>query len=221
MKIVIVTPAKNEANRIESLLSGLRKHKLDIIVVDDGSVDETQKIALKYTPYILVHLINLGKGSALKTGCDFAFDHLKADAVILIDSDGQHSPKEISLFCKQLRKGNQLVLGIRNFQHMPILRQLLNGFLSLMVRLIYGRYIPDIPSGYKAFSKKMYQYLQWKANGYEVEMEIATKIAKMKLPFCALPIQTIYKNKSTEMNFDDALHSFFKIVLSKFDMQKL
>jgi dolichol-phosphate mannosyltransferase len=216
MKIVVVSPAKNEAEHIKDLMKNLVKLKLDIVLVDDGSSDDTGNIAARYTPYILKHCINLGKGSALRTGCDFAFTFLKADAVILIDSDQQHSPLDIPVFCKQLKQGSELILGVRESRtQMPLLRSIMNSLLTHIFQAVYGRVIPDIPSGYKAFTKKMYKRIKWEGNGYEVEMQIAIKIAKLNLGFKCIPIQTIYHNQARGMTVIDLANSFLKIFLSK------
>lgn len=216
MKIVVVSPAKNEAEHIEALMSSLIKHKLDIVVVDDGSSDNTGEIASQYTPYILRHSINLGKGSSLKTGCDFAFNFLNADSVILIDSDHQHSPLDIPVFCKHLKNGSDLVLGVREARtQMPLIRNIMNILLTLLFQRLYGRVIPDIPSGFKAFTKKMYKLIEWEGNGYEVEMQMAIKIAKLHLDFKCVPIRTIYHNQSRGMTPIDVINSLLKTFMSK------
>src|SRR3989304_7305763 len=118
MKIFVIIPAFNEESRIGKVLAGVRKKKLPIVVVDDGSKDETYQVAKKITPYALRHPINLGKGAALKTGCLAAFK-LGAEAVILMDSDGQHDANDLPKFVKALRRCD-VVFGVRNFGKIPL-----------------------------------------------------------------------------------------------------
>ena len=86
MKIAIIVPAYNEAKRIDGVLDGLKKTKLPVIVVDDGSRDKTAEVIQKHNVTFLRHKINLGKGAALKTACEAAF-LAGADGVIMLDSD--------------------------------------------------------------------------------------------------------------------------------------
>src|ERR1043165_1778703 len=97
MKIAIVVPAYNEADRVGLVLSELIKTRLPVFIVDDGSKDKTFQVIQKYPVTALKHRINLGKGAALKTGCDAAFLS-GVEAVIIMDSDGQHLVHELDKF---------------------------------------------------------------------------------------------------------------------------
>jgi len=81
-----------------------------------------------------------------------------------------------------------------------------NKLASVFMGLVFGAFIPDIPSGYKAITKKAYKMLQWDSTGYEVEMEIAAKVGKYHIPYVLLPIRTIYHDKDKGMNILDAIH---------------
>jgi glycosyltransferase involved in cell wall biosynthesis len=91
----IIIPGYNEEKYLKKVFDKVRKHTANIIFVDDGSSDKTSAIAKKYTRHVLRHMTNLGKGAALKTGCEYAFKKIKADRVIFLDSDDQHDPKYI------------------------------------------------------------------------------------------------------------------------------
>ncbi|RLC30852.1 glycosyltransferase family 2 protein, partial [Candidatus Woesebacteria bacterium] len=92
MKIFIVIPAYQEEERIGNVIRDVTKTKFPIVVVDDGSKDNTFKIASKYRVTALRHKVNLGKGAAMKTGAEVAFK-MGADAIVFMDSDGQHKAK--------------------------------------------------------------------------------------------------------------------------------
>ena len=209
----MVIPGLNEAQYLERVLKKTLKQTPRIVYVDDGSRDDSAKIARKYLKHVLIHEVNMGKGAALKTGCDYAFNHLKAQAVILMDADDQHNPAEIALFRKQLEKGSRLVLGARSlFSSMPLIRKLGNAFTSAIMLGLFWRYIPDILSGYKAFTKAVYRQLRWDATDYSVELEIAAKIARLRLQFSLVSIKTIYHDLDRGMNVIDAIKAALKII---------
>jgi glycosyltransferase involved in cell wall biosynthesis len=209
--IWVVIPAFNEAKYIESVLKKVAQFTTHIIIFDDGSSDNTTYIANKHTKYVLVHKVNLGKGAALKTGCEFAFEHMKAEGVIVMDSDDQHDPTELPLFVTALEKAS-IVFGVRGFQKMPWLRVRGNKLLSSIVKLFFGTYIPDILSGYKAFSKDAYKAISWESSAYGVELEIAVRVARYKLPFELIPIKTIYHDMDRGMTLLDALSIMSRII---------
>lgn len=209
----VVMPGYNESRYLERTLKKTLKYTSNIIYVDDGSQDSSLKIAKKYLEHVLFHEINLGKGAALKTGCDYAFDHLNAKAVVLMDSDDQHNPGELKSFQESLDGGSEVVLGTRSLlSTMPLIRKLGSVFISGAVLVFFWRYIPDILSGYKAFTKKAYQKLRWDAMDYSVELEIASKIAKHKLDFSLVNIKTIYHDMDRGMNIIDAVKVLTKII---------
>ncbi len=202
----VVVPAYNEETYVRRVITKVLKYTSNVIVVDDGSSDKTTQEAQKIATYTLTHQINLGKGAALKTGCSFAFEQLKAKAVIILDADDQHDPAELPLFVKELKKGEQVVFGIRQVStEMPWLRSLGNRLSSILVHLFFGRYIPDIPSGYKAFTRKAYQKIKWSAVDYAVELEIAARTARHRLPFSTVCIKTIYHDMNKGMTMLDVL----------------
>jgi len=211
----IVIPAYNEDKHIDAFFRRLKASSFEVspsVLVNDGSVDTTVSVASKYTPYVLNHATNLGKGAALKTGCDFAFTHLKANYVIMMDSDEQHSPNDLLKFIDKIGEGHELILGVRSFNGMPTIPTYLNKFTSFMIQLLYGTYVPDVPSGYKAISRKMYDEIKWQATGYEVEVEIAQKIARKKIKFATVPIETIYPDYVRGMTLLDGVKVLLKLI---------
>lgn len=210
----MVVPGFNESKYLASVLSKLKKRTKNIIYVDDGSSDYSATIAHRYTSHVLVHGINLGKGAALKTGCNYAFDHLGAQAVIFFDSDDQHNPNEIKLFYEKfIKEKAEVVFGVRSFsRHMPLSRIIGNKLTSAIILVLFGRYIPDIPSGFKGMTKEAYKKVKWKATDYAVETEIAARVAKNKIKFVLVPIKTIYHDLERGMNFIDILRMITQII---------
>ncbi|MFH1535110.1 MAG: glycosyltransferase family 2 protein, partial [Patescibacteria group bacterium] len=128
MKSVVVIPAYNEGKVIAEVINDIKKHQFnDVIVVDDGSSDDTYEIVKRIDGKIIAlrHRINLGKGAALKTGCEAAIK-LGADIIVFMDSDGQHKPEDISRFIEKLEKDNlDIVFGSRRIgKDMPLVMML-------------------------------------------------------------------------------------------------
>ena len=220
LKTYVVVTAYNEEKYLTRFLEKLVKQTRDFIVVDDGSVDDTAKIAQKFTKHLLVHPVNLGKGAAMKTGADYAFKILQADAVIFMDGDDQHDPLDLVKFYDFFMLHKQgLAFGVRAFdQNMPLIRVLGNRFTSFLVKILFGTYLSDIPSGFKAMSKAVYQKLRWQSSDYGVELEIACKTAKLKILFTEIPIKTIYHDLDRGMNLNDAFKMIYKIILWRINL---
>lgn len=196
MNIFIVIPLFNEEKRIVAVLKNLEKYGLSIVVVDDGSTDGSVKKIGDYrlkNIEIITHRINLGKGAAMKTGADYAFRQ-GAEAVIFIDSDGQHNSDDLIKFIRKLEeKKCDVIFGSRNLSlGAPLVRYLGNKFASVLVGSFFGIYVSDILCGFRAITKKAYERIRWESSGYGVETEMVIKTGKAKVRFCEVPVETIY-----------------------------
>ena len=213
--LVIVIPCYNEEKHLTNLvkkLNLLKEKWIQTVFVDDGSTDGTAEIIKNTKHHLIQHCINLGKGAALKTGCEFAFSALNATNVITMDGDGQHSVMDLHLFFQKISKSDDIILGVRDQLKIPRSRLLTSRFISKIIEFFYRTYIPDILSGYKAFSKNAYELIKWEASGYEVEIEIGIKIAKKQLPFDIINITTSYHNYPRGVTFLDAIKVGLKLL---------
>lgn len=189
--IFAVIPANNESKNIGDVIKKTKKYIKNIIVVDDGSADGTYEAAKKNKVFVLKHIINMGKGAALKTGCDFALKK-KADIIIAIDSDGQHNPNEIPLFLKAIENA-EVVFGYRRItKKMPFVLRFGNWFISRLTKLLYNIRLKDTQCGFRAFTSGAYKKIRWRALDYSVESEMIAKTGKNKLKYAQVPIETIY-----------------------------
>jgi len=213
MKILVVIPAFNEAKRISRVLSDVKKEGFNFIVVDDGSKDKTWLVAEKYTPFVFRHPINLGKGAALKTGCEAGFK-MGADAIIIMDSDGQHKASDLNKFAKALRN-NDIVFGARDFGKIPFIRLLGNRLITTVVRLLFGIRVRDILCGFKAFTKKAYRKINWNSIGYSVETEIVAMTGQNKLANCEVSIATVYYDKFKGLTVEQGIGIVFDTIRFK------
>src|SRR5258708_14351967 len=145
MKIAVVVPAYNENKRISKVLEKLVDTNLPIIVVDDGSKDQTFNTVKGFKVIALRHKVNLGKGADLKTGAQAAFS-LGAQAVVIMDSDGQHKVEELPKFIQLINSGKyDIVIGSRNLSHgVPLIRYLGNKFASIFIRFLFNIYVSDL-----------------------------------------------------------------------------
>lgn len=206
MNIVVVIPAFNESQRITRVIQGVKKYGFSIIVVDDGSKDQTYETVKRLKVIALRHKVNLGKGAALKTGCEAAF-LMGAEAVIMMDSDGQHKIEDLPKFITALEsKKNDVVFGSRNFRlGIPLIRFVGNKFASFLVSVLFGIYVTDLLCGYRAFTKKAFEDLKWQSSGYGIETEMVVKAGIYKLKHCEVPVETIYYDKFKGVTILDAL----------------
>jgi glycosyltransferase involved in cell wall biosynthesis len=206
--IFLIIPCFNEQPRLPKLLKNIQKHfpLKKVIVVDDGS-EPPLKLPSIYPIRVIRHQINLGKGLAMKTGVEFAFAK-GAKAVIFMDADLQHDPREIPKFITCLIQGSDMVIGIRQKrQDTPFSRYLGNKLASFYIKLTFGIYIQDILSGYRAMNKKAYKLLNWSSERYGVEAEMIARLGKYKsqIKWTEIPIDTIYIDKYKGVTLVDSV----------------
>jgi glycosyltransferase involved in cell wall biosynthesis len=203
MKVAIIVPAHNESRHIGQLIKDIRATKQQwIIVVDDGSKDNTSALAEAAGATVLRHIVNLGKGAGMKTGAEYAVAN-GADALIFIDGDGQHQPKEIPRFIDALRHYD-IVFGYRRrTQHMPLVPRFGNWFISSFIRLLYGVQLHDSQSGYRAMRAAAYKRIRWQSTDYSVESEMIALTGKRGLRYTEFEIATIYHDKYKGTTFLD------------------
>lgn len=213
MQIALVIPAYREERKIKQVLLNLKKYGLPMIVIDDGSKDKTFEIAKKSGVKALRHRVNLGKGAALKTGCEVAFSE-GAEAVIMMDSDGQHSAADLPKFISALESGqHDVVFGTRNYNlGVPFVRFVGNKAASVLISLLFGIYVSDLLCGYRAFTKKAYERFKWQSSGYGVETEMVIRTGVCKLRRCEVPVETIYYEKFKGVTVLDAMGIFFEVL---------
>ena len=213
-KIFAIIPAHNEERYIYSIVKKTKKYADKVVVVDDGSKDKTSTMAKKSNAIVLRHLVNLGKGAALKTGCDYAVKN-NANFIVAIDADAQHNPEDIPRFLESL-KSHDIVLGYRRLNRkMPFVLKFGNWFINKTIRFLYGIKIRDSQCGYRAFTAKAYKKLRWKASDYSMESEMIAKMGKYKLSYAEIPIATIYSDRYKGTTVLDGIKIVFNLLIWK------
>lgn len=207
----VIIAAYNEQRHIGAVINETKKFCKNIIVVDDGSRDKTSQIAKSKGAVVLRHITNLGKGAAVKTGCDFALKK-GAKTFVLLDADGQHEPKEIPRLIRQL-KGKDIVFGYRKFtKKMPFVLRFGNKSINTITKMLYGLELKDTQCGYRVLTARAYKKVRWDATDYFMESEMIARAGKNKLKYAEIPIETIYSDKYKGTTVIDGI----KIVINMF-----
>lgn len=216
-------PVFNEEEKVITVLKEISKTKFPVVVVDDGSIDNSVS-DIKGSNFkkvtLLRHKINLGKGAALKTGCEYAFSH-GADAVIMMDSDGQHAVHDLSKFVEKLEENKyDIIFGSRNLNlGIPFVRYMGNKIASVIVSLMFGIYVSDLISGFRAITKKAYHAVSWDSTGYGVETEMVIRTKKAGLSSCEIPVTTIYYDDYKGVSILDAFGVLANLVYWKISIK--
>ncbi|MDO8485233.1 MAG: glycosyltransferase family 2 protein [Candidatus Limnocylindrales bacterium] len=200
--ILALIPGYQEGPRIARVVEGARRH-LPVVVVDDGSTDDTASQAEAAGAIVIRQVPNQGKGAALRAGFRYALEH-GAEAVVTLDADGQHDTAEIPAFLAAFDAARaerpELVVGRRNFRAMPPARRLSNTLGRLIFSAAVGRHIPDNQSGYRLIGRRlMTALLDSDEAGFAFEVEMIARCIALDLPIAWVPIRTIYAGEPSHI----------------------
>jgi glycosyltransferase involved in cell wall biosynthesis len=194
MRTCALIPAFNEAPYIANVVKGTEPHVEQVVVIDDGSSDETAQVARIAGATCLRSETNCGKASALRTGIAFAraqnFTH-----VITLDGDGQHLPDDIPVMLRVAEQtGADLVIGARSFDRarMPRARYYSNTIGSRLASALVGCEIRDSQSGFRFFRLDKLHETKLRSRSYELEMEILIKMARSGCTIAHAPVHMVY-----------------------------
>jgi glycosyltransferase involved in cell wall biosynthesis len=210
--IVAIIPAHDESPRIAAVTHGAATH-LPVLVVDDGSTDDTAAVAQAAGATILPLRPNQGKGAALRAGFRWALDH-GFYAALTLDADGQHDPAEIPAFLEaRARTGAELVIGRRDLRRMPPIRRLSNLVGGLAVSWAVGRSIPDNQSGYRLVGHRLMEAMVASGeSGFEFEVEMIARAVGAGWAIEWIPIRTIYAGEPSHIRPWRHFTSFIRVV---------
>jgi glycosyltransferase involved in cell wall biosynthesis len=201
----VVIPAYNEGERVAAVVAQVaRQVPADrIVVVDDGSRPRVDAAALGGAR-VVRHAINLGKGMALRTGCEKALA-LGAEAVVLMDGDGQHEPREIPRLLRALDEVD-IAFGAREMDlRVPWVRLAGNRVLNAWTRALFGLDLRDIWCGYRAFRAEAFPAVRWDTSDYAADVEMAVRAGRAKLRRVEVPIGAIYHDAYKGVTILDGL----------------
>ena len=191
--------AYNEARYVGSIVLQARQYVDEVIVVDDGSRDNTAEVAALAGATVIVHAENRGKGAAIQSILLEA-KRRNPDVLVLLDADAQHDPNEIPILAKPISEGFDLVIGSRKAQEhkTPLYRRIGKAVIFRSSRIASGTKVYDSESGFRALSPKAIKKLDLKSKGFGIESEMIANAAEKKLKITEVPISNIYtKDGST------------------------
>jgi len=197
MKPIAIIPAFNEAAKISGVVAGIRNNAQaigDILVVDDGSGDDTANQARSAGALVLRHKLNRGQGAALKTGIEFASRSGYGTAVFF-DADGQMAPEEIGSLLSKLAQGYDVVLGSRNLGRavdMPPLKRVIKLAALVFTRLTTGLRITDTHIGFQAWKMPALARIRLDQDRMAHASQILSEIARKKLKYAEVPVTISY-----------------------------
>jgi glycosyltransferase involved in cell wall biosynthesis len=210
LRTVVAMPAYNEERYIAKTIIGARQCADTVLVVDDGSKDDTALIARALGALVIQHKVNRGYGGALQTIFNTA-RKIEADELVIIDSDGQHDPGDIESLLTTLREGNDVVIGSRFIEGMdnyiPLYRKMGMKVLDAATQYASDLKITDSQSGFRAYSKRAIQAIQLSGDDMSAGSEILIQIGTHHLKVAEKPIKVRYDIEDTSSQ-NPLVHGF-------------
>lgn len=202
MRACVVIPTYNEAKAVGGLVREVCSQNLGVIVIDDGSEDDTSRVAGENGACVLRNQNNEGKGASLIKG----FNYVLAgdfDAVITMDGDGQHEPSDIPYFIRLAEYSDSgIFIGNRMLKvsNMPLVRFLTNKFMSWLISSVSGQKIPDTQCGFRLIKKDVLRKLNLRTTKYETESELLIQASRLGFKIESVPIKTIYNREKSRIH---------------------
>ncbi len=200
-RTLAIIPCRNEEATIGSVVLKTKRFVNEVLVVDDGSDDDTKKIAKEAGATVISHKKNRGKGAAIRTGFQFAREN-DFDYVVTMDGDGQHNPLEIpALLENVVNNGHDISIGFRvgNNSEMPMWRRVGKRVLDYTTSMGTGGYVTDSQCGFRAFNKKAYESIAPKLKGeaFSVESEQLIQAHQLGLKVANTNVTCKYEDLDT------------------------
>lgn len=202
VQIWAIIPAYNEASTISGVVEKLRQVSScdHIVIVDDGSTDDTYVAARHLPVHLLRHAVNLGQGAALATGIQYALMN-GADIIVSFDADGQMSPEDIPLLTREIAENRaDVVLGSRFLgkrpQGMPPVKKLTLRLATCFTRFTTGLKLTDTHNGFRAFSARAARVIRITQNRMAHASEILSEISRNELRYKEVPVTILYTEYS-------------------------
>jgi glycosyltransferase involved in cell wall biosynthesis len=214
MNYCIIIPTYNNEKTLEGIISGTINITKEIIVVNDGSTDSTDKILRKYNFLkIISYPINKGKGYAIRKGFERAFAD-GYDYAITIDSDGQHFPDDIYRFLEKIKEEpDTLIVGDRNLRNENLSggSSFANRFSNFWFKFLTGTRLNDTQTGYRLYPVKSLGNLKYFTRKYEFELEVLVRAAWRRIKITSIPVKVFYPSKEERISHFRPFKDFARI----------
>ncbi|MBD3426002.1 MAG: glycosyltransferase [Candidatus Omnitrophica bacterium] len=214
---IVVIPSFNEARTIGSIVRHIVGMGLTVLVIDDGSVDNTERAALDNGAIVIRHRRNLGKGFSVREGIRHVLKKTNFEWMIMMDGDGQHHPEDIPALMERTRSEEvEIVIGNRMLQTktMPSARFWTNKFMSWVISGICKQQIPDTQCGFRLIKTKVLEMLKLTSQKYDIESEMLMQAAHHGMNIASVKIQTIYGEEISEIHPVRDTIRFFKLIFT-------
>lgn len=212
-KVCILLPTYNNAGSLESVINGCLRQSSHVLVVNDGSTDQTAELIRKFPVHSVEYAVNKGKGYALRQGFRKALE-LGYRYVITLDTDGQHYPEDCRAFLEALDPENdEVMIGSRdlNQANVPGKSSFGNRFSNFWFWVETGRRMPDTQSGFRLYPIHRYRSMHFFTRKYEFEIEVIVRSAWMGIPVVSIPVQVFYPDKDKRVSHFRPFRDFFRI----------
>ncbi|KKN79316.1 hypothetical protein LCGC14_0340980 [marine sediment metagenome] len=211
--LIVALPAYNEERYIKAMITKVKQYADEVIVVNDGSNDDTAKIAELNGATVVSHPENLGYGATIISILNEAKKR-EFDALVIIDADSQHEPRDIPKLVTPIFNGYDLVIGARNWKDIPFYRYVGGKVLSIFTRILSGANVSDSQSGFRAYSVKAVKELEPKEKGMAISSEIVSLATKHNLKIIEVPISIKYTKDSSTINpVVQGFYTLFRIMV--------
>lgn len=204
LRVCVILPAYNEAlvikQVIKNIILQLNKtgYEFEVVVINDGSKDNTSREALSAKAMVINHILNTGAGGATATGLSYA-ERNNFDLAVTMDADGQHDIEDVICGLDLMQKSNtDLLIGSRLIDKtgMSRVKVIGNKGLSFITMILFGIKSTDSQSGLRIFSRSALEQLRWKTSGYEFCSEMLWRAKQLNLKIDEYPIKAIYTDYS-------------------------
>lgn len=221
--IIVAMPAYNESQVIAEVIKDVKTNGFEnVLVVNDGSKDNTSEVCESAGAMVCSHLINRGAGAAKTTAIHVA-KMMKADYLLMMDSDGQHLAKDLKNVLKELQTDEvDFILGSRflHRQSIPFIKYYLNKLANFVTYVLYGVKYSDCNSGLRGYNRQAIEKIETKGDGYDFELEILLEVKKKGLRSKEIPIDVLYteysQSKPVRATFFAGVKVFWKMIVKIF-----
>ncbi len=216
---IAVIPSYNEVRTIGEIVRGIISMGMTVLVIDDGSGDNTERVALDNGALVIRQKTNVGKGFSIRSGILHVLKKTNFEWMVILDGDGQHQVEDILALMDATKTPDvDIVLGNRMLEtkNMPPVRYLTNKFMSWMLSKMCGQYLPDTQCGFRLFGREALGKMRLISDKYDIESEILIEAAKNDLKIRSVPIRTIYGEEVSEIHPGRDTIRFIKLILHYF-----
>ena len=213
---IVIIPSYNEGRTIGQVVTEIVDMGLNVLVVDDGSNDNTERVALDSGAMVIRSRYNRGKGFSIREGINYVLDKTKFEWIIIMDGDGQHHAGDIHAMMEVTHTEDvDIVNGNRMLQteSMPAVRYWTNKFMSWMISGICRQNIPDTQCGYRLVRVDALKKLKLTSKKYDIETEMLIKAADSHMKISSVPVKTIYGEEKSKIRPIHDTIRFFALIL--------